>query len=169
MTICFTLPYSSGGCEERRIKFDLLTAIIKCSLLASIKARRLMLTWLTLMQPQDAGALPFFFTSFILSPFFFFFCTYVCVCVTRVRQFGVSGNARLLMGHYLFCILADGKTQIKMTSFFVLFVVTKSACWNGAALRGKLWNLLFFHVSPDQQIWIPQRNYDVKLCFFFSF
>lgn len=38
MTIRFTLPYSSGGCEERRIKFDLLTAIIKRSLLASIKA-----------------------------------------------------------------------------------------------------------------------------------
>lgn len=47
MTICFTLPYSSGGCEERRIKFDLLTAIIKRSLLASIKARGLTLTWLT--------------------------------------------------------------------------------------------------------------------------
>lgn len=58
MTICFTLPYSSGGCEERRIKFDLLTAIIKCSLLASIKARRLMLTWRTLVQPPRAGALP---------------------------------------------------------------------------------------------------------------
>lgn len=79
MTICFTLPYSSGGCEERRIKFDLLTAIIKCSLLASIKARRLMLTWLTLMQPRDASALPFFFfTSVILS---LFFSVYVCVHV----------------------------------------------------------------------------------------
>ncbi len=65
MTICFTLPYSSGGCEERRIKFDLLTAIIKCSLLASIKARRLMLTWLTLMQPRDAGALPFSSLCFV--------------------------------------------------------------------------------------------------------
>jgi len=54
MTICFTLPYSGGGEEERRIKFDLVTAIIKCSLLASIKARGLMLTWLTLMQPQGA-------------------------------------------------------------------------------------------------------------------
>lgn len=70
MTICFTLPYSSGGCEERRIKFDLLTAIIKCSLLAPIKGRGLMLTWLTLMQTRHASALPFFppFTSFTLSP-----------------------------------------------------------------------------------------------------
>lgn len=68
MTICFTLPYSSGGCEERRIKFDLLTAIIKCSLLAPIKGRGLMLTWLTLMQPRHASALPFFFL-FVFSPF----------------------------------------------------------------------------------------------------
>lgn len=63
MTICFTLPYSSGGYEERRIKFDLLTAIIKRSLLASIKARGLMLTWLTLTQPRHAAALPFDFVT----------------------------------------------------------------------------------------------------------
>lgn len=56
MTICFTLPYSSGGCEERRIKFDLLTAIIKCSLLAPIKGRGLMLTWLTLIRTRQASA-----------------------------------------------------------------------------------------------------------------
>lgn len=37
MTICFTLPYS--GPVKKRIKFDLLTAIIKRSLLASIKPR----------------------------------------------------------------------------------------------------------------------------------
>lgn len=62
MTICFTLPYSSGGCEERRIKFDLLTAIIKRSLLASIKARGLTLAWLTPhANPRHAGALPFDF------------------------------------------------------------------------------------------------------------
>lgn len=55
MTICFTLPYSSGGGEERRIKFDLLTAIIKCSLLAPIKGRGLMLTWLTLIRARQAS------------------------------------------------------------------------------------------------------------------
>lgn len=94
MTMCFTLPYSSGGCEERRIKFDLLTAIIKCSLLASIKGRRLMLTWLTLMQPRGIGALPFSSPALPFS---------ACVCASvRVYQFGGYGNARLIMGHYLF-------------------------------------------------------------------
>ena len=99
MTICFTLPYSSGGCEERRIKFDLLTAIIKCSLLASIKARRLMLTWLTLMQPRGASALPF-------SSFCHPACVYECASV-RVYELAGYGN-RATYG-LLFYILADGK------------------------------------------------------------
>lgn len=67
MTICFTLPYSSGGCEERRIKFDLLTAIIKCSLLAPIKGRGLMLTWLTLMRVRHANV-DFLFFPFATTP-----------------------------------------------------------------------------------------------------
>lgn len=80
MTICFTLPYSSGGGEERRIKFDLVTAIIKCSLLASIKTRRLMLTWLSLMQPQGARCtfhhqVPF---ATLFDVYVQYECTYVC-------------------------------------------------------------------------------------------
>lgn len=77
MTICFTLPYSSGGGEERRIKSDLVTAIIKCSLLASIRACRLMLTWLTLA---------LFILSFGLS--LFPMCAHAalnaCECLTAV-------------------------------------------------------------------------------------
>lgn len=69
MTICFTLPYSSGGCEERRIKFDLLTAIIKCSLLASIKACRLMLTWLTPTHTMARRHNSLSFSDFISAPF----------------------------------------------------------------------------------------------------
>lgn len=106
MTICFTLPYSSGGCEERRIKFDLLTAIIKCSLLAPIKARRLMLTWLALMQPRHFLVLhQLHFVTLLTAR--------MCECVhVHFHSHRVGyGNARLLMAHYLFCILADGKTK----------------------------------------------------------
>lgn len=126
MTICFTLPYSSGGCEERRIKFDLLTAIIKCSLLAPIKARRLMLTWLALMQPRH-----FLFLHQL--HFVTLLTARMCECVhVHFHSHWVGyGNVCLLMAHYLFCILADGKTAQNMISFFGCFVETKSACGDG--------------------------------------
>lgn len=128
MTICFTLPYSSGGCEERRIKFDLLTAIIKCSLLAPIKGRGLMLTWLTLMQPRRASALPFFFLSFF-SLHQLHFVTLTCECV-RVTHRVRYGNAWVLVAHYLFCMHADGKKgNEKKISFFGY--KTSSACGKG--------------------------------------
>lgn len=115
MTICFTLPYSSGGCEERRIKFDLLTAIIKGSLLASIKARRLMLTWLTLMQPRHAGALPFSSPALFFHPLTARICASVYMC--------------LPMAHYLFCILADGKRANKIISFFLAVCCNQVNMW----------------------------------------
>lgn len=111
MTICFTLPYSSGGCEERRIKFDLLTAIIKCSLLAPIKGRGLMLTWLTLMQPRHASALPFFFLSFF-SLHWLHFVTLSCECV-RVTH--LVGNAWVPVAHICFAYMQMGKRAMKRT------------------------------------------------------
>lgn len=130
MTICFTLPYSSGGCEERRIKFDLLTAIIKCSLLASIKARGLMLTWLTLTQTTSCRR-----TSFFPSPDSFchpFRRTHVCVCVSVCACLRACMRGRICVSVGLpgmemqaclwaitFCILADRKRQMKWFPFLV--------------------------------------------------
>lgn len=117
MTICFTLPYSSGGCEERRIKFDLLTAIIKCSLLAPIKARRLMLTWLTLMQPLHF--------LFLHQLHFVKLEQHACVSTRFHTHQAGCGNVHLLMAHYLICILADGKRANRLISFSGCFVETQ--------------------------------------------
>lgn len=128
MTICFTLPYSSGGCEKRRIKFDLLTAIIKGSLLASIKARRLMLTWLTLVQPRHA--LPFSSPAHFFSP----------VNIDMFECVHVLAYGSLSVLHS--CWWEKG--QRKSFPFFWLSVVTKSACGDRQIYQ----EIVEFTISP---------------------
>lgn len=126
MTICFTLPYSSGGCEERRIKFDLLTAIIKCSLLASIKARRLMLTWLTLMQPCGRQLTSHFSSRGSFCHLFKRVCMRVCGSARACKSGRpcVCVLARVLLS-VLHTRLWEGVT--KLIFFFQAFAVSKCA------------------------------------------
>lgn len=137
MTICFTLPYSSGGCEERRIKFDLLTAIIKCSLLASIKARRLMLTWLNLMQPWHAAALPFSSATSFCHTSRVSVCVWIFLPTKLCIACGSLSVTYLLMGR-------------KWLKWFPFLAVSM----RGRRSTGKFWNLLSSLVSPHQQIYI---------------
>jgi len=129
MTICFTLPYSSGGCEERRIKSDLLTAIMKCSLLASIKACRLLLTWLTLMQPRGACTLPFSSPALLCHPLEHA-CVCVCVCVcVRVHlcvSFNLVGMKMLVCLRNIICFEYLPMERGKLNDF--LFFLQAFCC-----------------------------------------
>lgn len=109
MTICFTLPYSSAGREEGRIKFDLLTAIIKRSPPPVLnEGPRLTLLWLALKQRQDACSalsLVFHFRGFILSSLLARAFLWVLLCLAAVKNNSVSPDGLSQLNRHMGTVL----------------------------------------------------------------